>query len=92
MISLEDQPLFDVDTPPVRTPRRKSTGTGKPKWSKYQTVRGAKCDDCLTVLAEAAGEGPATRPARWRRVQDGTDLLLCYGHADIRRTADGVEA
>ena len=67
-MTLDDQPaLFDAETPPVRKPNRKAeAAAGKPKWAKYQTIRGAKCDDCMLVLAEADGEGPASRPARWR--------------------------
>lgn len=91
MMTLDQPVLFDVDTPPVKSPARKVTGAGKPTWSKCQTVKGAKCDDCMAVLAEAHGEGPASRPARWKRVQGGIDLLLCYAHAAIRRAADGIE-
>ncbi len=93
MMAFDDQPaLFDVDTPPVRKPTRKAeANAAKPKWAKYQTVRGAKCDDCMLVLAQAGGTGPASRPARWRRIQGDADLLLCYGHAAIRRREDGLE-
>jgi hypothetical protein len=69
-----DQPtLFEVDTPPVKVPKRKPAGEGKATWTAYKTQRGAKCDDCLTVLYEAKGEAPASRPARWRRKQGELD-------------------
>jgi hypothetical protein len=91
-MTLEDQPtLFDVETPPVRVPKRQSTVPGKPKWSAYKTQRGMKCDDCMTILCEAKGEGPASRPARWRRIQGELDLLLCYAHAAARRAEDGLD-
>jgi hypothetical protein len=84
-----DQPtLFEVDTPPVKVPKRKPAGEGKATWTAYKTQRGAKCDDCLTVLYEAKGEAPASRPARWRRKQGELDLLLCYAHADVWRILD----
>jgi hypothetical protein len=87
-----DQPtLFEVDTPPVRVPKRKSTVPGKPRWSAYKAARTIKCDDCMTVLCEAKGEGPASLPARWRRIEGELDLLLCYSHAAARRTLDGLD-
>lgn len=82
--------LFEVDTPPVRVPKR-NAGTGKPKWSAHSPVKPVKCDDCMRVLLEAKGEGPAALNARWKRVQDGADLLLCYGHGRARRVEDGIE-
>lgn len=93
---MNDQPaLFEVDTPPVRVPKRPAAA-GKVTWTAYKTQHGMPCDDCLAVLFEAKGEGPASRPARWRRaVRDAagkvSDLLLCYAHADVRRAADGIE-
>lgn len=91
MVSQEET-LFEVETPPVRVPTRKATeAAARPTWSTYHTQRGAKCDDCMLVLAEAQGEGPASRPARWRRVQGGSDLLLCYAHGRARRVEDGLE-
>lgn len=83
-------PLFDVDTPPVRTPRRPAA-PGKPAWSKYRPKAPMKCDDCMMVLALAKGDAPASRRARWRRRIGTTDLLLCYAHADVRREEDGLE-
>lgn len=93
MMTLDPQPtLFDVETPPVRVPTRKAAETAaKPRWSAYTPKLDVKCDDCALILLEAKGEAPASRPARWKRVQGGTDLLLCYGHGRERRILDGLE-
>lgn len=81
--------LFEVANPPVAKVKRPQ-GRSRPAWTKYRPVNPVKCDDCCLVLALAKGDGPATRQARWRRVQDGADLLLCYAHADVRRKEDGL--
>lgn len=87
----EQLAMFEVETPPVRTPTRKAAeSAAKPKWSPWKG-RPVRCDDCAAILAEAKGEGPASRPARWRRVQGKVDLLLCYAHGRIRRVEDGLE-
>ena len=87
---MTDQPaLFGVDTPAVTKPRHRGS-SAHPRWSKYQPSTPVKCDDCLMVLAEADGRGPATRNARWRRAVAGTDLVLCYAHAQLRRADDGL--
>ena len=83
----DDVPLFDIEATPVRKPKRQPP-KGKATWTPYSAKRPMKCDDCLLVLAEAKGSGPATRQARWRRTVDGSYLLLCYAHAEIRRTDD----
>lgn len=45
----------------------------------------------MLVLALAHGEGPVSRLAQFRRIQNGTDLLLCAAHAQERRDEDGLE-
>lgn len=84
--------LFAVSDTPVETPPRPKTKTtsSRPKWSKYVSKNRVKCDDCLLLLAIREGNAPASRQARWRRVQDGSDLLLCYAHAQDRRVEDGL--
>lgn len=88
--SQTEDALFVVSQPPVTKVTRKQ-GRSRPKWTKYRPINPLKCDDCMLVLALAKGNGPATRQARWKRVQDGKDQLLCYGHADARREEDGLE-
>jgi hypothetical protein len=82
--------LFHVESPPVRTPKR-ATGNGKPRWTQYKVKYPMKCDDCMLILAQAKGVGPASRVARFRRAQDGADLLLCIAHAQDRRDIDGMK-
>lgn len=82
--------LFEVPSPIVQKVTRTSAGTGKPKWTKYRPVRPLKCDDCMLILALAKGEAPPSRQARWRRKTTDTDLILCQGHADLRREEDGM--
>lgn len=84
--------LFEVVSPLVAKAPRESTGTGKPKWTRYRPIHPVKCDDCMLVLVIARGEAPASRQARWRRKAEGSDLLLCQGHADLRREEDGMPA
>jgi hypothetical protein len=86
----EQDALFDVEVTPVRAPARKVADNGKPRWSKYQVKHRVKCDDCMLLLAQTNGQGAASRQARWRRKVGGSDLLLCYAHAALRRTADGL--
>lgn len=81
--------LFEVKNPRVIKVTRKQ-GKTRPRWSRYKVKNPIKCDDCMLVLALAKGDGPATRQARWKRVQDGADLLLCYAHAEVRRDEDGM--
>lgn len=81
--------LFPVETPPVKVPARKPTD-GRPRWSKYRPKHPQKCDDCMLVLLLAKGNAPASRRAKFRRQQGGSDLLLCYGHAQARREEDGL--
>lgn len=84
--------LFDVQPVPVRKPPRAQTpaSAARPRWSKYRPLNPVKCDDCMAVLAAAQGNGPASRLAKFRRAQGGTDLLLCYAHAQQRRDDDGL--
>lgn len=82
--------LFVVANPLVQKVARKDTGTGKPKWTRYNPINPVKCDDCMLLLAVAKGNAPASRQARWRRKAGDSDLLLCQGHADLRREEDGM--
>jgi hypothetical protein len=83
--------LFDVAPDRVRPARKTPVGNGKPKWGKYRPAKAVKCDDCLAVLAEADGVGPACRIARWKRTHGGADRILCGGHMAQRRHDDGLE-
>lgn len=87
----DEQPsLFPVADTPVRRAPRAAPANARPVWSKYRPVHPVKCDDCMTVLALAKGNAPASRQARFRRKAGATDLLLCYGHAQQRRDDDGL--
>lgn len=83
--------LFSVPAPIMRKVERKDLG-GTAKYTKYRPKNPVKCDDCMLLLFIAKGEGPASRQARWRRVSSTSDLLLCQGHADLRREEDGLPA
>lgn len=89
MNATEDVPMFEVETPPVVTPKR-PRGQSKPKWTRYRLKNPVKCDDCMLVLTLAKGEAPPARFALYRRVQDSKDLLLCAAHAQDRRDEDGM--
>jgi hypothetical protein len=81
--------LFEVKPPRIVKVKR-AQGKSKPRWAKYRPKNPVKCDDCMLVLALAKGRGPASRQARWKRVQDAADQLLCYAHAQVRRDEDGM--
>ena len=90
MSDIDTVPMFDMEpTKPkrTRTPAAPSPGV---KWSKYRPANPVKCDHCLRHLAEQQGRGPATHSARWKRVQNGKDELLCYDHATKQREKDGL--
>lgn len=47
------------------------------------------CGECVAVLHENAGRGPAPQPARLRRRSESDDLYLCYAHGHAIRVAEG---
>lgn len=91
--SAHEEPLFYVDPVKVKAPTRKDQArAARPVWSKYRPKNAVKCDDCMLLLAQQHGKAPASQPARWKRKQGASDLLLCYAHAALRRDADGLGA
>jgi hypothetical protein len=89
----DQEGLFHVEPAKMKAPSRRDTErAARPRWSKYRPLNPVKCDDCMLLLAETQGQAPASQPARWRRQMGRTDLLLCYGHAAIRRDSDGLES
>lgn len=91
-VTPQDLPLFDVTTPPIKTPKRpKAQSSDRPRWSRYRPVNPVKCDDCMLLLAITKGEAPASRQARYRRNLGDSDLLLCFAHAQERREEDGLK-
>lgn len=88
----DQEVLFEVVSPLVQKVTRKERGEGKAKYTRYRPINPVKCDDCMLVLALAKGQAPASRQARWRRKAGEVDLLLCQGHADLRREEDGLPA
>jgi len=87
---METMPMFDMKPIREKRVRRPAEPTPGIKWSKYRPVNPVKCDRCLRRLAEQGGRGPASYPAKWKRVQNGNDELLCYDHAAKQRSRDGL--
>lgn len=85
-LELFDEPPVD----PVPPGRPVPPSRARVVWSKYRPQNPVKCDDCMHALAAAKGNAPASRRARFRRVQGQTVLLVCDLHAMLRREADGV--
>ena len=83
----EDVPMFEVVTPPVAMPERPKP-VGTVRWAKYQPKQRVKCDDCMLLLLQRKGWGPAARLASHRRVADDGDLFLCDAHAQAHREED----
>jgi len=74
---------------PVQPVAKRRNPVGSVVWTKYRPKQTVRCDDCVTVLEQGQGHGPATRAARWRmRTKDGLDLLLCSAHAQHRKELD----
>jgi hypothetical protein len=82
-------PAFDLpsDTPRP-TPKRPAPASDRPAWSAYRPKSPVKCDDCMAVLAEARGQGPASLTARWKRKAGDVVRLLCIPHAQAQRERD----
>lgn len=81
-------PMFPPPEPtPVAKPYNDvSAGHGPIRYAKYRPKNPVKCDDCLGALAAAGGNGPATRPAAFKRTQAGANtLLLCHEHTALRK-------
>lgn len=90
-------PLFDLPEPEVAftgepTGRRGSTKSKPttPQWTKYRPKQRVACDDCLADLV-AAGGGPVARAARFRRIHQGVDRLLCSAHMTLARQLEGLD-
>lgn len=85
-------PMFDPPEPGPEPPRpktrRTTTCTDRPSWQSYHPHQHVPCDDCLLVLHENHGVGPFPQPARWKRQQGDSTLLLCYAHARAWRADD----
>jgi len=81
-------PLFDPPDPPPAPRPGTRQATGKPRWTKYAPKYPVRCDDCMQVLAESQGHGPAARQARMRRRTPDSDRLVCYDHARQWRAFD----
>lgn len=79
------------DGPARKRPARvQPVGNGKPRWLTYKAKRAEKCDACFILLVKAGGLGPLTRPARWRRITNGTPMYLCSPHAEDYRVFDNL--
>lgn len=91
---MQPLPLFDLPEQAAftgePTGRRPSRSSGKPRWSKYRPKQRVACDDCLADLV-AAGGGPVARAARFRRVHQGVDRLLCSAHMTLARQLEGLD-
>jgi hypothetical protein len=78
--------LFDYDEPPVKPVKRRTVPAAK--WDDLRASN-HKCDDCLKALIDTDGHGPLARKANVRRRDvHGSDLLLCYAHAQPYRDED----
>lgn len=50
------------------------------------------CGECVAVLHENGGRGPAPQPAKLRRRSESNDLYLCYAHGHAVRVDEGRRA
>jgi hypothetical protein len=84
-------PMFEVQPPPPLTLSKIFADQREPKgmYARYRPVKRVACDECVAVLHEARGVGPAPRGARWTR-RTVKLLRLCQEHADLWRKVDGI--
>jgi hypothetical protein len=80
----------DPPQPPVAPILTDTTGGwGKAAYTRYRPKKPVRCDDCAAAFIQDKN-APHSRPAAYRRKQEGTDdLLLCYEHKAMR---EGREA
>lgn len=81
--------LFEVDTPPVRMPRSIKPPDGKVRYARYKVQALTKCDDCIRVLHEANGNGPAAGIAKYKRTCGSEVDYLCGRHVEARKAIEG---
>ncbi len=94
---MDTLPLFELPAPAPLQRAQEPTGrrasrkpSDRPRWSAYKAKEPERCDDCLRVLVDAKGAAPLCRRAKWKRVYQGRDLLLCSAHSTQRRADDGL--
>lgn len=82
--------LFDVPGPgPLPRAATIFRGGDRPRWARYKPVRRVACDECVIVLHENKGVGPAPRSARWSRTLGKQRHVLCAEHAEAWKKEDG---
>lgn len=89
-MSAHDVPMFKVPPPAPLTLTTMFAvyGSQKGAYSKYDVKGHVACHECIGVLHEGRGRGPAPRGARFSRKVPGKELLLCAEHTDMWRALD----
>lgn len=62
----------------------------KATYARYRPKGRVACDECIAILHEARGVGPAPMGARMTRRGGDHTLRLCGPHAELWRDVDGV--
>ena len=57
----------------------------RPRWTRYRPRNRIQCSECVLVLHEHRGQGPAIRGARWRLTIGKNAWYLCDSHANLRK-------
>lgn len=63
----------------------------KGSYTKYQVQKRVACFECVAVLHEAKGAGPAPRAAQISRKTPEKVLLICHDHAELWKALDGIK-
>jgi hypothetical protein len=63
----------------------------RPHWARCRPRQRVQCIECVMVLHENGGQGPAVRGARWRLTIGKGVWYLCEPHAELRKKEQGVE-
>lgn len=80
-------PMFEKipDTPFTVPYNDVSGGSGPIRYAKYRPKKPVKCDDCMGAFI-GNPSAPASRPAAFKRTQQGANtLLLCHAHTRLRK-------
>lgn len=87
---MRDVPMFSVPNPPEPVLSKMYSHFREVKgiYNKYRPKTRVACDECIAVLHEARGVGPAPMAARVSRRGVGKPLRLCGPHAELWRKLD----
>jgi hypothetical protein len=83
------QPEHPPQSTTVNRETRLAGPDERPRWARYRPRDRVQCSECVLVLHENRGVGPAILGSRWRLTIGRHVWYLCGPHADLRRQEQG---